>query len=706
MKELSFLLSLKNNLSAPLGRAQQSVEQFAKKSQESFQKIAVGAAGLWGVSEGMKALLSPAQQVRSALDELSTRNVSTQSLDKVYRASLAFSTAYGKSAAEFVASATVIKGTIAGLTDVELPRYTTAINTLAVATKTSADEAATYMTSLVKRFDSTVRQIGQVPFAEMMASKTAYMTRNFGSGMSDIQAMLESAPTPGKLNIGMDEQFAALGAISQKHGADAGNYYDAFLQNAVRGGRQLGVTLTDAKGVLLAFPDILQKLQTKFGNTIDGNVKAQKALNAAFGDGAKALTASWGQADKLRKHINELGNTHGLDRSTEMAQKMADIWERLGAVWERIRVSLGMQLIPAISPLVEIAIAAGTQFAKWLDMFPNITRWLGYISTFTLGVAAAGAILNITLGMMRFILVGLRAGFKALIWLLNINARVLKIVTFFTKAYRITLLATAVALRFFRGAVLAASIAIANFNLKAKLMAAWTAICRVGIVAWNLVLGVGAIAMRAYGLATMFAGVAMQILLSPVTLIIIALAALALGVWYVIKNWDELKAALMEYAAFRWIIKIAGQVADTYAWAWDTLKAGWQSVVDFFSGLSPVESFLGFVDDIGSVFAGLWDWLKKSFTDSYNWIISKLNTIPGVDIELKTAPIPDDKSALPVPAGMSVPALPPGGINRQILHNQQNMNNNRKTEVREVNIYPPNGASFSSIMESQELAAG
>ncbi|MFB9087278.1 hypothetical protein ACFFW8_21935 [Erwinia tracheiphila] len=104
MKELSFLLSLKNNLSAPLGKAQQAVEGFAKKSKAAFKNIGVGAAGLWGVVQGVKGLLGPADRVQQALNELATRNIDSAVLDAIYQAAQRFSTQFGKSAADFIAS--------------------------------------------------------------------------------------------------------------------------------------------------------------------------------------------------------------------------------------------------------------------------------------------------------------------------------------------------------------------------------------------------------------------------------------------------------------------------------------------------------------------------------------------------------------------------------------------------------------------------
>lgn len=659
MKELSFLLSLKNNLSAPLGKAQQTVEQFANKSQRAFKQVAVGAVALWAVvSQGLKGMLAPAYEVQKGLDELSTRDVSPPALDKMFKAAQTFSTAYGKNAADFISSATIIKSTISGITDNELPRYTTAINTLAVATKGSAEGAANYMADMANNFRTTATEMGNIPFAEMMASKGAYMVQKFGASLDEVREMVKSSKGTGlQMGAGMDEQLAVMGMLKQTKGTEAGGIYDAFLKSAIEGGKQLGLSFTDAQGQMLEFPDILQKLQAKFGNTIEGNVKAQAALNKAFGDGAQALTATWGQADKLRKHMRDMGNTQGLDRAVEMAKKMADMWERVDQVWKRIRIAIGMQLIPAISPLADYAINAGTQFAKWLDMFPNIARWIGYITLATLGVAAAGAVANIVMGVSKFIWLGLIG-----LW----------------KVARLSLV-----------------------------------LLKVALIAWNLILGAGALAMRAYGIATMFAGVGMQFLMSPITLIIAALAALAAGVWYVISHWDQLKAALLDSAAFQWVMQIAGQVGEMFAGVWASITLGWQMVVAFFGGLSPVEAFNGFVDAIGNVFSGLWDYLTESFGATYNWIVSKLNKIPGVNIDLKPIGQSENGAAapatnLPAPAGLVSPVMNKGGIAKTLTTNNSNQTNNSRAgnTIHEMNIIAPNGATFDSIMESRELAAG
>lgn len=673
MKELSFLLSLKNNLSSPLGKAQHSVENFAKKSTQAFKQLGMGAAGLWGVGMAVQGLLQPAHDMGEALAELSTRDVGAKGLNDVYKAAQQFSTAFGTSALDFVVSATKIKSAIAGLTDHELPRFTLAANTLAIITKGSAEQTAEYLAEMSAKFRSEVARMGAVPFAETMASKTAYMVKNFGADMTKIRSMLESSKgVGGNFGAGMDEQLVVLGRLTQTLGSNAGSAYEQFLKKAVAGGQQLGISFTDAQGKMLAFPDILAKLEARFGKTIEGNVAAQNALNKAFGRGAVALTAAWGQADSLRKHMRDMGNTQGLDRATAMASTLADMWERVGQMFIRVRMAIGMALLPAITPLIEAAVTGGAKFAKWLDMFPNISRWVGYLTIAVLSFAAAGAMANIVMGISTFItmgLIGIYSALKAVVlavfWACKLKTRWVQISTIATTIYS---------------------------GVLKKL---------------RIVMLASTLSMFSMGGATAFAALAMQVLMSPITLVIVAIAALAAGVWYVIKHWDDLKAALIDSAAFQWVMGMARQVGELFTSIWASIKLGWEAVVNFFTGFSPLEAFMGFANAIGNVFSGLWDSLIRTFSATYNWIVSKLNKIPGVNIDLK--PVGDtatNTSGLASPAGLTAPNMERGGIGKSIASSSNSKVTDNSRKIGQVNIYPPNAQSFDSLLESRELVAG
>lgn len=661
MKELTFSLNLKNNLSSPLGKAQASVESFSAGAGAAIKRLAGGAAGIWATTKSLTGLLRPASDVQSALDELSTRNVSEDALKKISLQAAQFSSDYGVAATDFIGSVTTIRSALAGLTDDELPRTALAVNTLAVASKSSGEAAAQYISSLASHFAGEASRIGNVAFAENLASKTAWLVQNTGQDMAQIQQLLQGAKGTGTgYGVGMDEQLAVLGNLGNAVGSGAGSVYEAFLKNARSGAQALGVSFTDAQGRLLAFPDILDRLQAKYGDSVAGNIQLQEKLNKAFGKGALALVKTWGSADKLRKQIQALQGTQGLAGATSMADKMADIWARLSETGKRIKTAFGSALLPVFEPLINKVIALQAQFARWLEMFPNITRWLGYV---VIGLSAMTAIASLLALWSGVKLLGGLLGLKTALGLLNVTLW----------PTRIGLLALAV----------------------------WAGVSKVTIVAWNIVLGAGAIAMKAYAVATGAAGAAMAFLTSPITLIIGALALVAAGVWYVIRNWDTLSAAVMNTEAFQALVTVFEWVGGVIGDVWDGIRAGWDAVVDYFSVRSPVEVFRDFAGVIRGVFSSLWDYLKSSFGSVYNWIAEKLNKIPGVNIDLKGGGETPGPAA---PAGMTPPAaIGAGGVGRAVAAAGK-VDNSR--HVGTVNVYPQNQETFDSLLESRELAAG
>lgn len=717
MRELSFLLSLKNSLSGPLGTAQKSVENFAKRSQEAFQQIGVGALGLWGVFKSAANILEPAHKVQVALDDLAARNVDGSVMEKIYKNALKFSTDYGRSAVDFIGSVTVIRSQLSGLADLELPRAAVAINTLAVATGSTAEAAAGYMSDMFNNYRRTVEQMGNIPFAEMMASKGAYMAQTFGASLENMRELIKGSKGMGdNYGVGIDEQFTVLGTLKGTMGSEAGGAYAGFLKSAAAGGQALGVSLTDAQGKLLAFPDMLDKLESKFGHTIAGNIKVQSALNKAFGDGASALTAAWGQAAKMRKQMSEMGNIAGMNRATEMAGILADMWDRIGVTWERIRISIGMRLLPAISPLTSAVLDAAVKFAQWLDMFPNIARWIGYITLATLAFAAAGALVNITLGVSKFIWMGLVPLWKLGVVLLSLLTGKLSIMTAVS-----TKLAGAFGwLKSILAPVIAAFSALTWPIL--ALIAALAGVVIAVIKFWHPI--------KAFISGFIDGFTSASGALAPLAPLFDLLGAAVGVVWGWVKtlfSWftdlltpiqysaSELAGATDAGASFgrivaeaigliltplQWVIDLTSWLAEAFTATWTAISSGWQATCDFFAGLSPTEAFVKMISAISGLFDGLWKYLTESFNGTYNWIVGMLNKLPGINIELRQSA----ESAPQLP-GLTPPPVTRGGISKAIASGSGNTTDNRRT-FGDIYIQPQNKETWDTIIESRELNAG
>ncbi len=586
MNSLDFTLSLIDNVTKPLKQAGAALKGFADESQKAFKQTAIGAAGLAGAIFSMKGLLDPALQMNEALQTASLQGVDDSVMKKVTQSAMDFSAQYGKSSVEFTKSALTIRKAISGVADNELPHLTTVTNTTAAALKTTSDEATAYMGQMFSQFSTYADQVGKNQFAEELAGKAVYMSQTFGTSMAEITGLMEGARAAGtNFGVGIDEQLAVLGELQRTLGTEASGAYEGFMTGAADGAKKLGLSFVDASGKMNSMPEMLEKLHQKYGDNIDGNLKAQKEIDDAFGDSAVVVKQLYGDVDVLRKNITSLGANDGMKRTREMADKLADPWERLMSIWETIRIAVGMTLLPVITPLINKIAEGGQTLVRWLTLFPNIAKWIGYIVGGITGLAAAGAALNVVIGISRLIWAALKA-----VWIAC--TAVMKIGTAAVWLYNAAIKAWAVTLRVLRGIMLAVRI------------------------------------------SAMAAGISFNFMCLPVLLVIAAIALLVAGVYFLIKYWDEIKAAIMETDAFKKVAAVVRWVGDVFSKVWDSIAKGWDDLCKWFTDFSLAETFGNLAKSVKDIFGNVWTWLKNKFAEIYNFYVDKLNYIPGINIEL------------------------------------------------------------------------
>ncbi|MDH2396967.1 phage tail tape measure protein [Providencia rettgeri] len=585
MNSLDFTLSLIDNVTQPLKQAQSALSNFANESQKAFTQSAIGVAGLAGALFSLKGLLDPALQMNEALQTASLQGVDAGAMKNVTQAAMKFSAQYGKSSVEFTQSALTIRKAIQGVADNELPYLTTVTNTTATALKSTADEATAYMGQMFSQFSTYANHVGKNQFAEELAGKALYMSQTFGTSMADITGLMEGARSAGThFGVGIDEQLAVLGELQRTLGTEASSAYEGFMTGAADGAKKLGLSFVDASGKMNSLPEMLGKLQQKYGANIDGNLKAQKEIEAAFGDSAIVVKQLYGDVDVLRKNITALGANDGMKRTREMAEQLADPWERLLAIWTNVRVAVGMTLLPVINPLVNKIAEMGQTVQRWLTLFPNIAKYVGYIATSITGVAAAGAMANIVMGISKFIWAGL-----VVVWKLS--------------------LAT---LKLIPGAVWLAN----------KAMVIWQATLK-------LLRGT----LLALRMAAITAGIGFNLMSLPIILIIGAIALLSVGIYYLIKHWDAVKAAIQDTTTFKVLAAVVMAVGQVFSDVWEWIGQGWETLCNWFGEFSLTETFETVANSIRDIFGNVWAWVKQTFADIYNSFVDTLNYLPGVEIE-------------------------------------------------------------------------
>ncbi|EKD1630320.1 phage tail tape measure protein [Salmonella enterica] len=654
MKQLDFTLSLIDKLSRPLKQAQSSVTGFAEKSKAAFMQIGGGVLALAGTGMAIRGTLSPAIEMYDALNDAASKGIDDQALKAVQRDALRFSTTYGASAVEFVQSTESINSAIAGLAGNELPKVTKVANTLAFALKSTAAETAEFMGQMFGNFSADAERLGKVQFAEQLAGKMVYMRKVFGTEMGTIKDLMEGARGVGtNYGVGLDEQLAVLGQLNRTLGTEASSAYEGFMTGAVEGAKKLGLSFTDATGKMLSMPEMLIKLQGKYGKSLEGNLKAQAELDAAFGDSSAVVKHLYGNVALLQRNITELGGSDGLKRTQEMASKLVKPWDRFVQILKAIQTVIGLTLIPVLYPVLNRLADMGQTFARWMQLFPNIARVIGYAAMALLGFAAVGAVANIVMGASKFIMAGLRG-----IWVA---------MTAVTKAY------TAMV---------------------------WLA--QIAVIAWNATLKFLRGALLAVRMAAIMAGIGINLMSWPVLLVIGAIALLAAGCWLLIKHWDTVKAAVMETSAFQACARVVAWLAGVFSTAWQFISEGWNSFIALLTGFSPSQALSGLASGIVSMFDNVWQSVKGGFLKSWNWIVEKLNKIPGVDISMANETSSPPLIVNNLSTGGELKGIDKGGISKSVSNNSRSVTDNSR-KINTVNIYPKEMITPGQLMEFQEL---
>ncbi|EFN9660806.1 phage tail tape measure protein [Escherichia coli] len=691
-QRLELLLELTDRLTRPLRAAGRQVQGFAATSRGAFRDIAIGGAALWGVGAAIQGALMPAIEMDRALGEVKSLGVAESGLRKLSRAAVDFTMEYGGAAQDFVRASYDIQSAIAGLTDDELSRFTTASATVAAATKSSSQTITAYMGTMYGIFKDQADAMGKSKWVEQVAGQTATAVQMFKTTGDNMSAAFTTLGASAKAaGIDAAEQFAVLGQLqATMSGSEAGTKYKAFLAAVGSAQKKLGLNFVNKDGTMKSVVEIMKLIRGKFGDL--SKVADSDLLKSAFGSDEAVAMIKLLNADigGLEKNIATLGNIKGMDKAVEMAQAMADPWEQAAAIINGIRIEIGTQLLPVLYPFIQKSNEGGKSFVAWLRLYPNITRAIGLLSAALIGVAAVGATVNVVMGVAKFIWVGLR-----MVWMAVIAP--LKLIVFLYRTMRVVMLAFCAAARMVRAIYLAINIAMGVMNIRARAQLLLMGLQRAGMLLQAAALSAVSVAMGIYSAVTSGAAIATQLLFSPITLIILALAALGVGIYFLITRWDEIKAALMDTAAFQWVAGIINSMGAWFGNAWSAIRDGWNALVNYFSTHSPLDALKDLAGGILNIFSNLWELVKQSFSDSWGWIVDKLNMIPGVNIGTSESTGSGEGSVL---TGGKAISTGPGGIAAEMQNNsekQTTIDNSRR--VVNVNVQDPSPARLNEWME-------
>jgi TP901 family phage tail tape measure protein len=676
---LDFVIKLTDRATKPLKKVQAQIKAFNATAASSFKKIGGGSIALFAVAKSITSLLSPAEEMDRALKNASLGGVS--SIDELRTAAKKFSAEYGTSALDFVNSASSIQGALSGISDADVPQAVAAMNMLSKATGDSVETSTAYIEQMAANYKGAVNKIGQLNFARHAAGIAAYAKNNFNVSTQQLQnMMLKTKGTAANNGISMTEQTAVLSMSSKTLGAGAAGAYSSLYENLGKAGKELGLSFADANGKMLSMPEIIEKIQGKFGKDLSKNIKAQEALDKAFGSGADIIKTLSNNSDELKQHIAEMDKGQNFKLMQKMAQGNVKPLERINALFMNIKESIGRALLPAFEPAMKAISSFIGKFAKWLEMFPNIAKWIGIITIALISLAGIAAVFAIISGVISLLLSPIT------LIIIGITA-VIAVCWVFRKQI---------------------SNAI-NWVIE-KVKALWSVFSETW--AFKMIAGsfkfIGKVFLLLWKVVKFGIGVWVSLFVWLKDIIVSAIST----VWECIKNslfiqvWIDAFNLLSDT-----VCGVFELIGDIFLSTIDNLTDGWDSFVEFFTDFSFIDSFSKIGEALVKMFTNTWKTVKNTGIAVINTIIDGLNYIPGVNIELLKYETVDAPEQSPVSTAKSpitstiVRDIDHRGLSKEIQNSKsQNIDNSKN--IQSVSIYNSQPMTPAQLQEWEQLYAG
>lgn len=635
-RQLEYIVSLRDQLTPEISKISREMDRLGGQGQKAIERIALGAAGLYGIGASVMSGLQPAIEMNNELGKIKGLGESAKGLELLQKRALSFSTQWGESAAEFVDASYDIKSAIDGLSAEELVSFTEISAVTGKATQTSGKIMTDYLGTMYSVLGAS-KEADKISWAKTLMAQTAYTANKFKSdGAKIAQSFKTLGNTAVEAGFKISEQFATLGLLHNEMDAGvAATKYRAFIMNAGKAGRKLGLQFTDSNNRLLSLPDILDKIKGKFGDLIDD--KEAQLIGKAFGttEAIGLVTTLIGKTDELRKSEKELAAQNGLGEVLEGARANIDVFKRLQEVVKGIRIAIGDQLLKVLDPFLQKIADVGSYLVDWFTANKYIARLVGLVLGGVAAVAALAATLTLVTGLFALLKVG--GGFIAL---------------FAQKALGLNVV--------FSGLVGLFRI-LSSIN---PFVALWAALKGVGLFIKSSFMSVLTGAFAFLKSAFLGIGRAIMMIFSPLTLWV----ALFVGIYFLVQKF---RAELSTFFSgviqgfSEWGVSFA-PITEAFSGLWNSFKGLWQTIIAIFGASQETQQAF---DDWGNagkvvgealafVFQGLLEIISTIITGFSKaiefvakgaiWLYNKVASILG-------------KEPIEIPVALQAPAIPSVG---------------------------------------------
>lgn len=635
-RQLEYIVSLRDQLTPEISKISREMDRLGGQGQKAISRMMHGYVGLVGIGDKIATGLQPAIEMNNELGKIKGLGESAEGLELLQKRALSFSTQWGESAAEFVDASYDIKSAIDGLSAEELVSFTEISAVTGKATQTSGKIMTDYLGTMYSVLGAS-KEADKISWAKTLMAQTAYTANKFKSdGAKIAQSFKTLGNTAVEAGFKISEQFATLGLLHNEMDAGvAATKYRAFIMNAGKAGRKLGLQFTDSNNRLLSLPDILDKIKGKFGDLIDD--KEAQLIGKAFGttEAIGLVTTLIGKTDELRKSEKELAAQNGLGEVLEGATANIDVFKRLQEVVKGIKIAIGDQLLKVLDPFLQKIADVGSYLVDWFTANKYIARLVGLVLGGVAAVAALAATLTLVTGLFALLKVG--GGFIAL---------------FAQKALGLNVV--------FSGLVGLFRI-LSSIN---PFVALWAALKGVGLFIKSSFMSVLTGAFAFLKSAFLGIGRAIMMIFSPLTLWV----ALFVGIYFLVQKF---RAELSTFFSgviqgfSEWGVSFA-PITEAFSGLWNSFKGLWQTITAIFGASQETQQAF---DDWGNagkvvgealafVFQGLLEIISTIITGFSKaiefvakgaiWLYNKVASILG-------------KEPIEIPVALQAPAIPSVG---------------------------------------------
>lgn len=407
-RQLEYIVSLRDQLTPEISKISREMDRLGGQGQKAIERIALGAAGLYGIGASVMSGLQPAIEMNNELGKIKGLGESAEGLELLQKRALSFSTQWGESAAEFVDASYDIKSAIDGLSAEELVSFTEISAVTGKATQTSGKIMTDYLGTMYSVLGAS-KEADKISWAKTLMAQTAYTANKFKSDGAKIAQAFSTLGNQATLaGVKINEQFAILGTLqNEMGGGESATKYSAFLSSIGEAGDKLGMNFRDVNGMLKSTPAILQMLRKKYGDVIDDRESAE--LKKALGrkEGLDFIKALIGKVDELGGSITEIGKINGLDEVKAGAGANIDVFKRLQEVVKGIKIAIGDQLLKVLDPFLQKIADVGSYLVDWFTANKYIARLVGLVLGGVAAVAALASAVTLLTGLFALVKVGI-----------------------------------------------------------------------------------------------------------------------------------------------------------------------------------------------------------------------------------------------------------------------------------------------------------